>query len=638
MIEKRTSFQLRILSHEKQYNFKLQILLGLIFLLGLLNNILAQQDAFPGAEGYGRYTTGGRGGDVYHVTNLDNDGAGSLRYGIENANGPRTIVFDISGTIQINGGLEIESANITIAGQTTPGDGVTLAGGALNIQESNIIVRYIRCRLGDMSGGDDDAVHIDSGSNIIFDHVTASWSVDETLSCQSETVDSITVQWCMVTESLNYSHHEKGRHGYGSIIGAHHQTFHHNLYAHHSARSPKVTWRRHCKVDCRNNVIYNWGARSCHDGSSGYMNWVNNYYKPGPSTSVRNMIFQLNDIDTSSSYVNGVPYYLLYETALFAEGNYVVGYPDITANNWNGGIHFTYGAIEAEHRALTAFDFPVITEQTALEAYPLVLESAGASLVRDSIDNRIIKEVFTGTTTYKGSKTGTPGLIDSQNDVGGWPILNSLPAPTDTDQDGMPDLWETARGLNINDASDRNGDDDSDGYTNLEEYLNELVVSETGFLHTLTVSSGSGSGNFAEGRVVSISADVPIAGYVFDKWTGDIANVANVNSANTFVYMPSKDISLTAYYVESTGINNNVIDDKTFLCYPNPTSSSFSIDLSLIGNSNIDIYNSIGESVYNKVSTNSIEVITDHNLISGIYFIKVTDRNKNIYSQKLMIK
>ncbi|WP_159517974.1 T9SS type A sorting domain-containing protein [Sunxiuqinia indica] len=432
--------------------------------------------AFPGAEGFGRFASGGRGGDVYHVTNLNDDGVGSLRYGIERANGPRTIVFDVSGNIFLSDRIRIEKPDITIAGQTAPGDGITLAGNPLYVYSSNIIVRYIRCRLGDTDSDDQDAVSIVHGSNIIFDHVTASWSIDETFSCQSNDVDSLTVQWCMITESLRYSHHEKGAHGYGGIIGATRQTFHHNLYAHHSSRSPKITGRRHCEVDFRNNVIYNWGFNSCYDGTASYINWVNNYYKAGPGTesSKRKRIFQLSDEDIASEGSNSPEDSKNYETSLYAEGNYVVGYSAVTADNWNGGIDFMNGATEEKNRVYVPFDFPAITEQTAEDAYPLVLSGAGASLVRDTIDKRIVKEVFTGTVTY-----GNLGIIDSQTDVGGWPSLNSSTTLKDTDQDGMPDDWEEKNGLNLNDPNDRNDDLNGNGYTNLEEYLNGIQAIPT---------------------------------------------------------------------------------------------------------------------------------------------------------------
>ena len=452
------------------------IIIGSIFLLFTKSIISAQNMiAFPGAEGFGCFATGGRGGDVYHVTNLNDSGPGSLREGIESAKMPRTIVFDVSGTIFLYKRLKVVKPCITIAGQTAPGDGITLAQNSFHIAADNIIVRYIRCRLGDLSGETQDAVSIVRGSNIILDHVTASWSIDETLSCQSNDVDSLTVQWCMITESLMNSKHKKGAHGYGGIIGSISQTFHHNLYAHHSSRNPKISGRRHCRVDFRNNVIYNWGFNSCYDGTASYTNWANNYYKAGPATDsrVRRRIFELSDMDIDSGDQNRPEDSQKYETSMYAEGNFVYGYPEVTTNNWAEGIDCIDGASEAKNRALKPFGFPAINEQTPQEAFLLVTAGAGASMVRDTVDKRIVFEVINGKVTY-----GKNGLINSQSDVGGFPELHSLPAPVDSDSDGMPDFWETSHGLNKNDSEDRNSDMNKDGYTALEEYINSLILKE----------------------------------------------------------------------------------------------------------------------------------------------------------------
>ena len=346
-------------------------------------------------------------------------------------------------------------------------------GGTLNIQADHIIVRYIRVRLGDTNGFEDDAVTITRGSNIILDHISASWSVDETLSCQSKSVDSITVQWCIISESLRKSIHEKGAHGYGGIIGATRQSFHHNLYAHHSSRSPKVTGRRHCEVDFRNNVIYNWGFNSCYDGTASYMNWVNNYYKPGPATlpKVQHRIFELSDQAIAAEKNNSPEDSNNYETSLYAYGNFVEGFPDVNKNNWNGGIDFMNGASETKNRVLKpAFEAPAISEQSAQEAYLLVLEGSGASIKRDSIDSRIIREVTLGTYTY-----GDKGMIDSQENVGGLPVIQSVKGLIDSDRDGIPDDWEKENGLNPYDPRDSNKISEEEGYTNLENYLNEII-------------------------------------------------------------------------------------------------------------------------------------------------------------------
>lgn len=428
--------------------------------------------AFPSAEGFGAYAKGGRGGDVYTVTNVEDSGPGSLREGIRSANGPRTIVFGVSGLIRLKSKLIVDSDYLTIAGQTAPGDGICLRDYAFEIRASHVIVRYIRSRLGDEAGQVSDSVSINSGQNIIVDHCSASWSVDEALSCQSGEVDLLTVQWCMISESLRDSIHDKGPHGYGGIIGSLRQSFHHNLFAHHSSRNPKITGRRHCKVDFRNNVIYNWGYNSCYDATASHVNWVNNYYKAGPATErrVSGRIFQLSDQDIEPGGPNRPEDSQAYETSFFAKGNFVYGHEKVTEDNWDGGIVFMDGATEAANRAAVAFEFPAIIEQTAGEALPLVLAGAGASLARDRIDLRIAQEVSTGE-----ARLGENGLINTHTDVGSWPLYRSKEAPKDTDDDGMPDAWETAQGLDLNRASDRNGFDLSSDYTNLEVYLNGIV-------------------------------------------------------------------------------------------------------------------------------------------------------------------
>ncbi len=445
---------------------------SVILMLGVKISF-SQTLAFPGAEGFGAYSNGGRGGDVYSVTNLNDSGVGSLRYGLKHANGPRTIVFSISGIIDLKSQLRVDKSYITVAGQTAPGDGICIKGANFSIEANHVILRYLRFRLGSIGKAQDDAVSIRDGKNIIIDHCSASWSVDETLSCQSSTADLITVQWSIISESLNNSTHKKGTHGFGGIIGSARQSFHHNLYAHHTSRTPKVTGRRHCKVDFRNNVIYNWVYNNCYDGTSSYMNWVNNYYKYGPATKpdVKYQIFQLSDAQIKSENVNSPEDSINYETTLYLSGNYITGSPSVSENNWLG-VRFKNGANIDDHSGKTPFKgTPLIKSETsAIDAYKAVLDYAGASKPRDLIDKRIVNEVFTGS-----ASNGDLGIIDNVQQVGGWPVYKTKNQKTDSDYDGMPDRWEITNYLNPKNPDDRNGDDDNDGYTNLEEYLNYIA-------------------------------------------------------------------------------------------------------------------------------------------------------------------
>ena len=313
--------------------------------------------AFPGAEGYGAVTTGGRGGDVYHVTSLaDTNTPGTLRYGLNNAPSTgRTIVFDVSGTIALTGTLNVNHSNVTVAGQTAPGDGICLKNEAFQTSADNIIIRHIRSRVGDQGTSDCDALGGRYHSNIILDHCDASWSIDECLSMYAN-VNNITVQYCMATESLYHSHHEKGNHGYGGIWGGNNASWHYNLLAHNSSRNPRFASSEF--ADFRNNVIYNWGFNSAYGGEEGTINMVNNYFKYGPATNsrVRNRIVEPS-VDPNFGWTS----------KWYIQGNYVYGYPAITADNWAGGVQgdAPLGTI----RSYTEFAHAAVYTQTAEEAY-----------------------------------------------------------------------------------------------------------------------------------------------------------------------------------------------------------------------------------------------------------------------------
>jgi len=417
----------------------------------------AKTPAFPGAEGSGAYTPGGRGGKVYEVTNLNDSGPGSLREAVE-AEGPRIVVFRVSGNIELDNKLVIRNPYITIAGQTAPGDGVCLRNREMGVGTSDVIIRYMRFRPGDVSGKGLDSLGGRGCENIIIDHCSASWSVDECVSFYRN--NNITIQWCLMSESLYESKHTKGRHGYGGIWGGTNSSLHHNLFAHHSSRNPRFA-SDDKNIDYRNNVIYNWGFNSAYGGERATVNMIANYYKSGPATKdkVKNRIVGISE-DKSRWYISN---------------NYVAGYPAITHDNWNGGVQGDVSI--ATIRVNKPFPAAPIRTQTAEEAYQLVLENVGAILPkRDALDSRIIQEVRTGTATYGGAWGEGKGIIDSQETVGGWPQLKSTTPPADRDHDGMPDEWEIKRGLSPDNINDGAEDRDGDGYTNVEEYLNWLVT------------------------------------------------------------------------------------------------------------------------------------------------------------------
>jgi len=420
--------------------------------------------AFPGAEGFGKYTIGGRGGKVYEVTNLNDSGPGSLREACE-ASGPRTVVFRVSGTIELKSRIKIENPYITIAGQTAPGGGICTRNYIFEFEADQVIIRYMRFRLGDEAGQESDSFG-GKGQYVVIDHCSAGWSVDETFSINK--ASNLTVQWCMVTESLHESIHKKGKHGYGGLWGGPGGSWHHNILAHHASRNPRASGNTESGLmDFRNNVIYNWGFNSAYGGEGWPRNWINNYYKYGPATrrSVRHRIFVQRDPVSQ----------------MYASGNFVWGYPAISADNWNGGIDFETdrGASQATLRVDKPFMVAPVHTHSASEAYELVLKHAGASLVRDAVDKRIINEIRTGTARYgKVWEGGGKGILSSQKDVGGWPVLESKPAPADSDHDGMPDQWERTHGLNPDNPKDGSQKSKNSAYTNLERYLNSLVPSE----------------------------------------------------------------------------------------------------------------------------------------------------------------
>lgn len=489
--------------------------------------------AFPGAEGYARYTTtGGRGGAVYHVTNLNDSGDGSLRWALGKS-GKKTIVFDVSGYIDLKSDIKI-NGNTTIAGQTAPGDGITVRYFTVRGDGGdNIICRYIRFRRSQVKDINDgaDATWGRNKNNIIFDHCSFSWSIDEIASYYDNR--NFTMQWCTLGEALANPGHSKGEHSYGGIWGGKDASFHHNFLCHMQNRVPRFNGARYDwtgydktlyknslqaeRVDFRNCVMYNWGnGNGCYGGpGGGYINMVNNYYKAGPGTKNKTRVTQVSVANSGNSTADNP--YPGYASRYYINGNYVTAAGNSAANyDWQGVIYdnglSTIGGDkyipDAAHNygdgvtyvknsanvdcVKLKLDEPinpgVVTTHTARKAYEKVLDYCGASLVRDAVDARFMEEARTGTTTYKGAVSGVAGIVDKINDPDGSPVASqpsypelvsvTRPANFDTDKDGMPDEWEIANGLNPNDANDGKLytiDSEKKFYTNLEVYINGLV-------------------------------------------------------------------------------------------------------------------------------------------------------------------
>ena len=469
----------------------------------------AQAPAFPGAEGFARYITGGRGGSVYHVTNLNDSGTGSLREALGKS-GKRTIVFDVSGVINLKSDLKISKGDVTIAGQTSPGDGITLANYTVTVAADNVIIRFIRFRRGNAVNINDgaDAIWGRQRKNIMLDHCSFSWSIDEVASFYDNR--TFTMQWCTIAEALTNAGHDKGAHGYGGIWGGKEASFHHNFLLHLQNRVPRFNGARYNwggydtskypntiqaeRVDFRNCVMYNWGTGGCYGGpGGGYINMVNNYYKAGPATTNKTRVTQISKSDSSNGGDNPFPGYT---SRYYIHGNYVTAAGDNAENyDWKGVVYdngiptvkgvrcvndsknyYGEGAGNIPIKLDEPIDAGEVTTHSATVAFEKVVAYAGASYKRDAVDERYAQEAIDGTVTYTGSVTGKKGIIDTQNDVGGWPELAKGTKPTDSDKDGMPDDWESANGLNpkVNDSKLYTIDTKA-YYTNLEVYMNSLV-------------------------------------------------------------------------------------------------------------------------------------------------------------------
>lgn len=564
-------------------NYKIKIIFLFVFTALFVNVTKGQIPAFPTAEGDGMYTTGGRGGSVIYVTKLTDDGSvGTLRWAI-NQTGARIIMFKIAGIIPLASELRIKNANVTIAGQTAPGDGICIKNYSVVVDANNVIIRFMRFRLGDeaalanptvdFSGA--DAIWGRNRSSIIIDHCSMSWCIDECASFYDNS--NFTLQWCVMVESLRNSVHGKGTHGYGGIWGGAPATFHHNILAFHDSRNPRFCGSRYSnkpqneKVNFTNNVVYNWGGNSGYAGEGGYYNMINNYYRSGPAKNtgtVSYRIFSPNPDGGTNNQPAGIwgHFYL--------SGNTMRNTPTVTANNWLGFQPVSTYSDTIKSTIPFAFP-PYLRIQKADSAYLSVTGFSGASLKRDAVDTRVINNILNGTVSITtGSNGSTGGFIDSQTDVGGWPAYNydTANVPIDTDGDGMPDEWETSKGLNPTNATDGKSTTLDGKYTNVEVYLYELV----------------------------------------------------------------KPVTDAQYFDLNTGIKNNIVDGKVKI-YPNPLvgeklniSSKYNIQ-------SVAIYSINGVKLAHTTFYSNYGVLTLTNYKSGVYILKINLENK-ITITKTIIK
>ena len=567
---------------------------------------MAQAPAFPGAEGHGRFVTGGRGGRIVHVTNLNDSGTGSFRDAVKSGN--RIIVFDVAGVIALKSDLKIAD-NITILGQTAPSPGITLRYYTVQ-PGSNNIIRFIRIRRGQEKNINDgaDASWQRNKTGIIFDHCSFSWSIDEVASFYDN--NNFTMQWCTVAESLTNPGHSKGAHGYGGIWGGKLASFHHNFVGHLMNRGPRFNGARYGwtgytsnkeyntykwkntvqaeNVDFRNCVMYN-AQGTCYGGpGGGQINIVNNYYKAGPSHSLKGSTQNGLKVDVSTGKERGSQeritlvtlsnsgnsdkshpefydmtsrYYINGNTTHTTAGkittdkdwkgvSYDKGVPSLNGEYYSPDANNFYGdavahtTISGKSCVKIKMDEPAptgqVTTHSAAEAYEKVLAYAGASLYRDEVDARYMEEAKTGTATYKGSITNSPGIIDKVADVKGYTEANfgtaSRPADFDTDKDGIPDEWEKANGLNPNDASDAltYSLDQKRYYTNIEVYANSLVE------NIMKSENKDALSGFAEYYPTSISTG--ISQTVVDK--GEVTSITYYALNGSRLNAPAKGISI----------------------------------------------------------------------------------------------
>ena len=606
------------------------------------------QLAFPDAEGYGRFARGGRGGKVVAVTNLNDSGPGSLREAVTNDIGPRTIVFNTSGIIQLDSRLVSNQPYVTIAGQTAPGKGICIRKAPFGITGNDAIVQNVRVRLG--GGATFDGMGLTGADNSIIDHCSISWTIDEAFSSRSG--KNITLQRTLISEALNAAGHQNypagTEHGYAATIGGDIGSFHHNLLAHCYGRNWSLgggldgSGAYAGRMDITNNVVYNWGSRTT-DGGTKEVNFVNNYYKPGAGSKIF-VAFSADNENTGTGMQQ-----------CYFNGNVMPGYFD--ENNQTIGRRSTYknGATNTYDNFVGTPFFPsYVTTQSAKNAYKIVLSDVGCIQPEfDDHDQRIITETLNGTYTYRGSVTNKPGFPDNESDVGGYESYPEITrdANWDTDQDGLPNWWETIIGTNTNsgtdDFSDANADADLDGYTNLDKYLQWMSLphydSPAGNKISINIqklSRGFTSGvsyslsNIVNGNTTLNSDVVEFTPTAAGLCSFDFSVTDNEGGTMT------RKVNIVSGYSSNLSVEKPNKENTSFKVWPVPNNGSFSVMIENDGSdAELKIFDVLGKEVIKRnISGKTQETI---NLKSkGVFVIKVSNPTTKqiLHTKKIIVQ
>lgn len=605
------------------------------------------QLAFPEAEGYGRFARGGRGGKVVTVTNLNDSGPGSLRAAVTNDIGPRTIVFEVSGEILLKSRLVLNDPYITIAGQTAPGKGITLKGSSLGSGSHDNVIQNIRVRLGYNYIGDAGGMGL-LGDHIIFDHCSISWTTDEALSSRNSS--NITFQRSLISEALNKANHPNYpngivEHGYAASIGGNIGSFHHNLLAHNYGRNWSLAGGLDGsgffagRLDIRNNVVYNWGSRTT-DGGAKEVNFVGNYYKPGPGMQLERYALTIDHEDDFGGM----------QRAYF-EGNVMPGFFDETNQEYGRRSRVGSGITINYETFVDAEFFPsYVTTQSAKEAYKIVLSDVGCNYpVFDDHDTRMVNETLNGTYTVTGSRTNKKGFPDTEDDYSyeDYPFITRA-SDWDSDNDGLPNWWESIIGTSINSAtgdfSDANADDNQDGYTNLDYYLQWMNQPHYNSLsgESITIDLEKLSRGFTDGVSYTISNIVNGTTNLSGNKVTFTPNATGFGSFNFTVsdsenHSMTRKINILNGYDISLSVEENEIGD--IKVGPIPNSGLFSIQMQNSNSkSEFVVYNILGKQITSGVieanSAKQVQVNT-----KGIFILKIMDSNTKqvLRTQKIIV-